>query len=127
MDTQLLVSASANFIPGYDYDITGAAIGTVTARVQIGPAKQRDTWIIERLTSVVSPYYVNASPSTLKVYRNAESPSTYIDGSYDANNDVSQMTPPLILGAGEKLIFVWHGGSGNIATVTITGLLRTGT
>jgi len=114
MAIPLLVTVTATFVDD-------GAGGTV-ARAQMGPDKQRDNWTVNRITTVTNN--TTAVHSNLQVYQNAEGPSTYLDGSFNADRDVSQLAPPLEIGPGEHLLFVWTKGQlGNIATATITGIL----
>jgi len=54
----------------------------------------------------------------LYVYRSAENPSNMIDSSADGSQSTSETDYTLL--EGERVLFVWTGGTG-VATINITG------
>lgn len=87
------------------------------AVVTLSPGRAGQRWRVARLTTIVTP---SNGRETLKVYRNIETPSSYLDGSRVGGQDISETN--ISLSDVESLVFVWENGTpGSIATCTIAG------
>jgi len=84
-----------------------------------GPERYGEQWRVTRMVTNITP--ITAGVNTrLDVYRNSETPSQMVDGTYTAEQNVSETD--IGLRSGEKLVFVWSGGTPNsIATIILTG------
>lgn len=108
-----LASVSATFV-------SDGAGGTV-CRAVVSPTRAGISWDIESISSVVSPPSVPSSQ--LKIHRGPESNTTYIEGTYTADNDSTNT--PYTLGSTDFLTFVWRNGTlGAVATATIIGTAK---
>jgi hypothetical protein len=96
---------------------TVAANAAGKAVCQVQPLRAFERWRITNLS--VSSTSTNLVP-TVKLYRNSETPSALIDGSYTGTfNSRSDET---FLEVGERLLAVFEGSDvGALCTVTITG------
>jgi hypothetical protein len=113
MQTTLSVSASATFI-------SDGAGGTV-ARVTLSPTVFGTEWDVKRMSVSTT----SVAQTTLRTYRNIETPSAFIDGTSKANANISNME--IHLQTLDKLIFVFTGGDiGAIATAIVDGTYETG-
>ncbi len=88
------------------------------ASVSVGPGRANLHWKVTRLvTSTTSTAVVQPQ---LRVYRNVETPSTLVDSTYSGNSATSETN--LDVRVGERLLFVWSGGTTDaIATIVISG------
>lgn len=94
--------------------------GGTVARAEVGPPTAFRGWHVTRLTSMTT----NPSSvyTTLRVYKNFESPSSYLDGSFRADQDTSETN--IVLNPADKLVCVWaKAPAGTIATLTVSGEL----
>lgn len=87
--------------------------------VQIGPEKQRESWMIQSMSVSVSS---NTNEPTFKVYRGSSSAITsLISGTYAGSFD-TDTTFNYMLEENGKLTCVWTGGdAGALATVVVHG------
>lgn len=107
-----LVSVSAQF--------ASDGLGGTVCRAVASPTRAGISWNVEQMSTVVSPPSVPSSQ--LKVYRGPESSTTYLEGTFTADNDTSDTK--FTLGETDFLTFVWTGGTiGAVATETIHGTI----
>jgi hypothetical protein len=91
------------------FDSTGKAVAVV------GPIRARENWDVKQLVTRTT----SSSQTRLTVYRYNES-GPKLDTTSRANNDVSPCD--YHVPSGQKLAFVWTGGTvGTIATIDIDG------
>jgi hypothetical protein len=84
--------------------------------IALGPEKARENWHVTRITVQAT----GAAVPQARVYRGAESPSSFIDGTETGNLDVSETD--LRLYPSDYVTTVWTGGSvGGIGSVVIEG------
>lgn len=108
-----LASVSAQFVSD--------GVGGTVCRAVASPTRAGISWEIDNISTTVSPPSVPSS--RLKTYRGPESSTTYIEGTFTADNDNSDTKHTL--GPTDFLTFVWTGGSiGAVATATLTGQLK---
>lgn len=108
-----LVSVSAVF--------ASDGLGGTICRAVVSPTRVGILWEVEQISSVVNPPSVPSSK--LKVYRGPESNTTYLEGTFTADNDTTDTK--YTLGSTDFLTLVWTGGTlGAIATATVHGTLR---
>lgn len=99
--------------------VSDGAGGTV-ARAILSPPTALAGWRIKRMTTNTNN--TSAVFSVLKVYKNFESASSYLDGSRNADGDTSETD--LIILPGENLTAVWTKGPiGAVATLSLSGEL----
>lgn len=87
----------------------------------LGPTVYGVTWTVNR----VSVFSDSTTKPKFMLYRNVESPTTYVDGSKSGNGDTSETDIELL--NLDNLVCVWTGGEpGKSATVILQGVLRRG-
>lgn len=108
-----LASVSATFVSD--------GVGGTICRAVAAPTRAGISWSIDLIATTVSP---GSTPSSqLKVYRGVESVTTYVEGTYSADNDTSDTHHELK--SMDSLTFVWTGGTlGAVATATLHGTIR---
>lgn len=86
------------------------------ATIELGPMTRGEVWRIQRITVSTD----DLADTMAKIYRNVIGDSTFLEGTYAGNSDISDtgyefLTP-------EKLIVQWTGGTaGKIAFLRIEG------
>jgi len=103
--TPLIISASAPFVDG-------------RAELYMGPERAGQSWHVTRLVTAGGRSDENI---LLYVYRNSESPANLLDSSTEGGQSTSETDISLL--EGERLMFVWTGGTGG-ATMNITGEIK---
>lgn len=91
--------------------------------VTLGPQVYGVVWHVTRMVTSVSG--TAEISCRLSVYRQTETPSNMVDGTFVAGQDVSETDLPLR--GGEVLVFVWEDGpAGAVATITLSGEIQRG-
>lgn len=94
------------------------------ARLEIGPSRARQDWQLARVTTQTTS--VGRTQPTLMLYKNAETTSALLGGTYTANNNTDDAFN-VDIRSQEKLIAVWTGGTPESAAVlTVLGTLTQG-
>lgn len=91
--------------------LDGSGNGTVT----LGPVPVGEVWEINRMTISIVGGNTGNEDATCHVYRNVEHFSNLVDASTTAGLDISEATQPIILGPSEHLLFVFAGGTADVA------------
>ena len=118
MERPLNVSVTATFTP-----VANSPTDTI-ARAQIGPQTFGEKWHITRIVTNTTSTGLNGQ-SQLRVYRAIESPLTLLDGTYSADQDISDTDISLV--TLENLVFVWtNGDNGSEAIGIISGTIDDG-
>jgi hypothetical protein len=105
-----LASVSATF--------ASDGLGGTVCRAVASPTRAGISWNVEQISSQVNPPSVPSS--RLKVHRGPESKTTYLEGTFTADDDSTDTK--YTLGPTDFLTLVWTGGTlGAVATATIHG------
>jgi hypothetical protein len=98
--------------------------GGSIARAQTGPTVFGTAWHITSVASQTTSTMTEYGSSQLLVYQDTETPSRYLYGTYNAENDVAS-GDETVLGTLSKILLVWtRGDIGSIATATIRGFVE---
>lgn len=98
-------------LPLYEY-VQATADENGRASVTTGPKKYGESWTVRTLATVTD----STSESQLRVYRGVEADTAIVASSYSGNQDTAGGSE-IVIGSGDKLVFVWTGAS-NGATCT---------
>lgn len=100
------------------FESASATVGNNGRAVAVlHPLRAFEKWNVRRMT--VSSTSVTLTP-TAYIYRNGESPSMLVDGTYTGTLDHTDTS--LQLNNGESLIAVWQDGDvGAVCTLTVEG------
>lgn len=101
--------------------VTAVADSNGRAVATRGPQRFGDSWEV----TLFGASTTSVKESQLIVYRGVESMTAKVASTYSANNDTAGGDPPIILPAGDKLVFVWASADpGSICTCRIEGTLK---
>lgn len=78
-------------------DASGRAVVTK------GPERYGESWSVTLINTSTN----SVLESKLRVYRNVESPTAQVLGTYSGNNDTASGGEAIRVNAGDKLVFVW--------------------
>lgn len=88
-----------------------------------GPARYGETWQITSVNTTTN----SVAETQLRVFRGVESESAQVLTTYSGNSDTAGGGDPIVLGAGDKLVFVWSGADvGAICTARLEGTFVSG-
>lgn len=104
-------------------DTAGSAVFTgllpdTRAVLVIGPDRANVGWTVKRIVTTTNSTEQNSS--LLRVYRNTETPSQLQDSTFLGDSDSSETD--IAIRSGERMVFVWTGGTpGSTATIILSG------
>lgn len=101
--------------------VTAIADSNGRAVVTKGPQRFGDSWEVTLFGATTT----SVKETQLVIYRGVESMTAKVASTYSANSDTAGGDPPIVLPAGDKLVFVWSGATaGAVCTCRIEGKLK---